>query len=39
VVRNIPEYGMGIQILSTTNDDYLRSGFPDNPAFLIKRII
>ncbi|HEY9161426.1 MAG TPA: PilZ domain-containing protein [Desulfomonilia bacterium] len=24
VVRNIPEYGMGIQILSTTNDDYLR---------------
>lgn len=24
VVRSIPEYGMGIQILSTTNDDYLR---------------
>jgi Tfp pilus assembly protein PilZ len=24
VVRNIPEYGMGIQISSTTNDDYLR---------------
>jgi hypothetical protein len=24
VVRSIPEYGMGIQISSTTNDDHLR---------------
>jgi len=24
VVRHVPEYGMGIQISSTTNDDHLR---------------
>jgi hypothetical protein len=24
VVRSVPEYGMGIQISSTTNDDHLR---------------
>jgi len=24
VVRPVPEYGMGIQIFSTTNDDFLR---------------